>query len=75
MKCPKCNAFPIKLKSGDLVCASTAGIACPALNPDDAVTLSVRVPADLATSVRERAARDGISTAAWMRKALGRASR
>jgi hypothetical protein len=75
MKCPKCNASPITLGSGDLVCASTAGIACPALNPDEAVTLSVRVPADLAASVRERAARDGVSTAAWLRKTLGRATR
>lgn len=75
MKCPKCNASPLKLSNGDQVCASTAGIACPALNPADEVTLTVRVAPDLADRVRARAQRDGLSTAAWMRKTLGRAAR
>lgn len=75
MKCPKCNAKPLKLSNGEQVCASTAGIACPMLHPVDEVTLTVRVAPDLAERVRARAERDGLSTAAWMRKALGRAAR
>jgi hypothetical protein len=75
MSCPKCNAEPLTLSNGDRVCASTAGIACPALHPVDEVTLTVRVEPDLAQRVRARAEKDGISTAAWMRKALGRAAR
>lgn len=75
MTCPKCNASPLRLSNGELVCASTAGIACPALHPADEVTLTVRVEPDLAQRVRARAEQDGLSTAAWMRKALGRAAR
>jgi hypothetical protein len=70
VKCPKCNAGPLILGNGDQVCATSAGITCPALNADEHVTLSVRVSVDLAASVRACAEREGITTAAWVRSTL-----